>query len=169
MYVTEVVKHNYLGYNILRIGPKEFLALGQSEGEYLPEKLAAGGYKKAFVAPTLAGVKAEAAAESVIDLLEFFLSGPRAVLAAMRKLRYRRRQAGDQRFPATLVEADFFGFNILRIGPDEFLALDQSEGEFFPSKLAGGGYKRAYVGASLEAVKNQVTTRLAQTPGSPSS
>src|SRR5258708_4189257 len=55
-------------------------------------------------------------------------------------------------FQATLVQEGFNGFNILQIGPDRFLALGQSEGIYFPEKLAAGGYMQAYIGSSIEDV-----------------
>ena len=56
-------------------------------------------------------------------------------------------------YPFVLLEQDFFGFNILRIGNGKFLALGQSEGAYHPEKLRLGDYDHAYIGELMEAVK----------------
>jgi FkbM family methyltransferase len=50
VFAVRLVEEGYRGYNILQIGPDRFLALAQSEGAYSREKLAAGGYERAYVA-----------------------------------------------------------------------------------------------------------------------
>jgi FkbM family methyltransferase len=50
VFPVRLVEEGYRGYNILHIGPDRFLALAQSEGAYSREKLAAGGYERAYVA-----------------------------------------------------------------------------------------------------------------------
>src|SRR5437667_9076871 len=49
-FPVKLIEEGYEGYNILQIDVDKFLALAQSEGVYSPEKLAAGGYKQAYVA-----------------------------------------------------------------------------------------------------------------------
>jgi hypothetical protein len=61
----------------------------------------------------------------------------------------------DLMIPVLVVEG-YRGFNILQVAQHEFVALSQDEGAYFPQKLASGGYKRVYVGHSLEAVKAEV-------------
>lgn len=59
-------------------------------------------------------------------------------------------------FEIRLIEEGYKGFNILQIEPDRFLALGQSEGAYSPDKLADGTYKLAYVGTSIDGVKEQI-------------
>ena len=50
IFPVRLLEEDYKGFNILQIGVDEFLALGQAEGAYSPEKLANGAYKRAYVA-----------------------------------------------------------------------------------------------------------------------
>jgi hypothetical protein len=141
LYPYQLVEEDYRGYNILQIGVHKFLALAQSEGAYSPQKLAAGGYRFAYVAGSVREVKARiplaispGSAEDVFPI-----------------------RLGDV-FPPRLVEAGYRGFDILQIGPNEFLALAQGEGPYSPKRLAAGDYKRACVAASLEEAKRKVKT-----------
>jgi SAM-dependent methyltransferase len=45
LYPYRLVEEGYRGYNILQIDVDKFLALGQGEGGYSPQKLVASGYK----------------------------------------------------------------------------------------------------------------------------
>src|SRR5437899_1103235 len=58
-----------------------------------------------------------------------------------------------------LIEEGYKGFNILKFGPDKFIALAQGEGEFLPGKLAAGGYQQVYVGGSADEVKAKIPAK----------
>ena len=58
LYPFRVIEAGYEGYNILQIDNDKFLALAKSEGPYSPEKLAAGGYSRAYVGASRDEVKA---------------------------------------------------------------------------------------------------------------
>jgi hypothetical protein len=50
MFSVRLIEEGYKGFNILQIAADEFLALAQAEGAYSVDKLAAGAYKRAYVA-----------------------------------------------------------------------------------------------------------------------
>jgi SAM-dependent methyltransferase len=58
LFPFELIEEGYKEYNILKVDVDKFLALAHSEGPYSPEKLAAGGYKHAYVAGSAEEVKA---------------------------------------------------------------------------------------------------------------
>jgi hypothetical protein len=60
-------------------------------------------------------------------------------------------------YPFRLIEEAHEGFNILQIDVDKFLALAQDEGAYSPAKLAAGGYRRAYIGASADEAKAKIS------------
>ena len=133
LYPFRLVEEGYEGYNILQIDVDKFLAIAQSEGAYSPEKLAAGGYTRAYVAASAEEAKGKI---------------PRAVQATGKIAR--------EVFTVRLVEEGYRGFDILQIGVDEFLALAQNEGAYSREKLAAGGYERAYVAPSAKEAKRRV-------------
>jgi hypothetical protein len=59
LYPFRVIEASYEGYNILQIDTDRFLALAKSEGAYSPEKLAAGGYSRAYLGASRDEVKAQ--------------------------------------------------------------------------------------------------------------
>ena len=59
-------------------------------------------------------------------------------------------------FLARLVEEGYQGYDILQIGANKFLALEQSDGPYSPEKFAAGGYERAHVANSIKKVKKAI-------------
>jgi hypothetical protein len=57
-YPYRVIEAGYEGYDILQIDTDKFLALAKTEGAYSPEKLAGGGYSRAYVGGSPDEVKA---------------------------------------------------------------------------------------------------------------
>jgi hypothetical protein len=122
-YPFRVIEAGYEGYNILQIDTDKFLALAKTEGAYSPEKLATGGYSRAYVGASHDEVKAQI---------------PREI------------------FPVRLVEEGYQGYDILQIGANKFLALEQSDGPYSHEKFAAGGYERAHVANSIKKVKKAI-------------
>lgn len=165
-YPFRLVEEGYHGYNILQIGTDKFLALGQGEGAYSPEKLLSGGYTMASIAASIEEAKGRIA-------LGIERAGPaRDKVKPARTARLKLQEAGEEErlkrklrwemFPARLVQEGYKGFNILQIGVDEFLALAQAEGAYSAEKLATGAYKRAYVASSPKEARRLATHGTAQ-------
>jgi hypothetical protein len=58
LYPFRLVEAGFEGHNILQIDVDKFLAIAKSEGPYSPEKLLAGGYRRAYVAASPEEAKA---------------------------------------------------------------------------------------------------------------
>jgi SAM-dependent methyltransferase len=155
LYPFSLAEEGYRGHNILQIDVDKFLALAQSEGAYSAEKLTAGGYAQAYIAPSLDEVK------KLIPSVREESGGSSKPKAAQKERRPSKAEERKQRlareaFPVRLLEEGYRGFNILQISGTEFLALGQSEGRYSPEKLEAGAYKRAYLAASLEDAKRNI-------------
>jgi SAM-dependent methyltransferase len=136
LFPFRLIEEAHQGFNILQIDVDKFLALAQDEGAYSPAKLAAGGYRRAYIGASADEAKA--------------------------KITRARRASAPSAGEATAmsVEMGYRGFNILQIAPDKFLALAQSEGAYSPEKLAAGGYHHAYVAPSVKEARRAVRLAL---------
>lgn len=187
---VRLIEAGYHKFNILQIGPGKFLALAQSEGEFSPEKFAAGGYKQAYVGSSVEEVKAKIDSEEQgVRLIEegyrgfnILQIGPHRFLAlaqsdgsySAEKLAaggYKEAYVGSsveevkakipgEPFQIVLVEQGYRGFNILQIAPHRFVALKQGEGEFSPDKLEKGEYATAVLGSTIEEVRAKLDALL---------
>jgi len=175
LYPYRLVEEGYRGYNILQIDVDKFLALGQSEGGYSPQKLVASGYKFAYVGTSIEGAKgkipttAVAKSEAATSEPENGKGGKDKAKASKAKPRpdgrseakntgkqQAKRKLARDMFSVRLIEEGYNGFNILQIAADEFLALAQAEGAYSAEKLAAGAYKRAYVASSAKEARRIV-------------
>jgi SAM-dependent methyltransferase len=57
IFPVKLVEEGHQGYNIWQIGVNKFLAILQSDGAYVPARLAAGGYQQSHVAASINKVK----------------------------------------------------------------------------------------------------------------
>jgi hypothetical protein len=150
VFPIRLIEESFLGFNILQYGLYDFVALGQSEGEFLPEKLAQGGYQRSFVGTSAAAVKAEVVAELLVDTLARVASreiGLRSVYAGFRRYLEARRRSRRVK----LAEARYQGFNLFEAAPGRFVALMDFEGPYRPDKT-----QPSYEGGSLDDIKSKI-------------
>jgi hypothetical protein len=126
----ELILHQVSEYNIIRY-VDEYYAILQSEGEFIPDKVKAGGYSSIF-------------SGSTIDEVQHKIStnGPPVLGHAVT-------------VQPELVLEGFHGFNVIRLG-NEFHAILQTEGAFVQEKLLSKKYSYSFSGHSLTEVQSTI-------------
>lgn len=135
---VELVLHGVSGYNVIRHFHK-YYAIPQSEGEFVPDKVRAGGYSSSF------------SGNSVEKVL-------RKIAVAARQTKQPAPGNGGAVRPELALEG-FHGFNIIRLG-DEFHAILQSEGAFEHAKVLSRKYNRSFSGRSLAEVQSAIVASI---------
>ena len=130
----ELALHGVSGYNIIRYFHR-FYAIPQSEGEFVLEKVKAGGYSSSFSGNSV---------ESVIRKIASW--EPRKIRSVLGNM------APSQ--PELALEG-FYGFNIIRLG-DEYHAILQKDGEFEYAKVVSKKYSLSFSGRSLPDVQREI-------------
>jgi hypothetical protein len=157
LFPFRLVEEAHEGFNILQIDLDKFLALAQDEGAYSPEKFAAGGYQRAYIASSADQAKAKI---SHARLAASAKEAKRAAKSAAAAAGEPAAKAPSVEFAVIVVEEGYRGFNILQIGPGKFLALGQREGAYSPEKFAAGGYEDAHVAPSVKDARREVRLAL---------
>lgn len=121
------VEDDFRGFSIFQTDSIEFVAMPKTEGSFSAAQLTAGGARQIYRDGTLVGIKTK------------IIEGE-----------------AESNFRIKTIEEGYNAYNILQIGPEKFLGLAQSEGSFYPDKLAAGDYKNAYVGSSAAEVKAKI-------------
>lgn len=180
------IEEGYRGYNLLQIGPRAFIALAQSEGSFSMRRLVEAGYKNFYVATSAEEVKAKIPSCEFASILieenyrgynilqiarnEFLAlaqtEGPYSPqkLAEGAYEKYCVGISADEvkaripggAFAARLIQQNYYGYNILQIGPNEFLALAQTEGPYSEQKIAEGSYRYIWIAKSADEAKTLV-------------
>lgn len=131
---VELVKHGVSGYNIIR-NMDGYHAILQKEGDFIPEKIEAGGYSSYFFGQSLDQVLSDIA-DSIPSPMFFDLEDHTSE-------------------KVELVLESFRGFNIFHQG-NRFYAIPEKEGECEQANLSGNRDNHSFSGLSIESVKREI-------------